>query len=92
MNIIEAIKSGKKFRRPGTSWMMILDANDMIRLADDNGFKYLNSLSGTSICADDWEIEEEKIVITRSQLEAAIKKDYSTYDAFAKELGFKDET
>jgi len=64
MNIIEAIKSKQRFRRPNwpkNSWQ--------INREDISSF-----YTQTDILADDWEIEEKKIDITFTQLQAALDK------------------
>lgn len=58
MNIIEAIKSGKRFRR--ISW----NTNDWI--SQDCGHLHLK-LKRNDIVADDWEIEQVAVTITREQ-------------------------
>jgi hypothetical protein len=54
MNIIQAIQSGKPFRRKG--WEVYFP------LAGDLSFY------GHDILATDWEVQEQKIEITKSQL------------------------
>lgn len=59
MNLIEAIKSGKRFRRGDESaWTFQMEDYH---------------LSHEDILADDWEIEEPTISVTRSQVTAAWK-------------------
>jgi hypothetical protein len=62
MNIIEAIKSGKRYRRKGeTGWY---DATD----------HYQDYVFPTrAVLADDWEVEEVRVTITREQFDAAWK-------------------
>lgn len=77
MNIIEAIKSGKKFKRPcfpWQNWLYIPALSKIIHRVD--GAHYHCDID--DILADDWEIEEEKITITRSQLEEAWNKLFNT--------------
>lgn len=55
MNLIEAMKSGKRYRRKGeTDWY---DATDY--------YQELVFLT-TQILADDWEVEEVRVSITRA--------------------------
>lgn len=75
MTIQEAIKSGKKFRRPrmkGTAfdgWYVNEPG------AVSHGFgSYGGSFSYQDLLADDWEIEEKKVEITRDKLMATISK------------------
>lgn len=62
MNIIAAIESGKPFRRKdqGTAWLT----------ADNQGLSWVNggrSYTKEDIMADDYEIKEISVMITRSQ-------------------------
>ena len=60
MNIIEAIKSGKRFRHKGTqTWCNANSGNDLL------SGPYEWFVSG------DWEVEEKEIVVTDSSFEAA---------------------
>lgn len=55
MNIIEAIKSGKKFKRKqDKEWCSTM---------------YRSAFSTEYILADDWEVEEEKIPVSLSDIE-----------------------
>ena len=64
MNILEAIKSGKRFRRP--IWIIYYSANqeEFFELTDED------------ILATDWEVEEEdvKVTITAAEFDAAVQK------------------
>jgi hypothetical protein len=82
MNLIEAVKSGKPLKRKGWTGYLKSDeiATQMIYKSD--------------ILADDWEIEEKKVTITRDQLFVAYKNANAsspTYtglaEGLAKELG-----
>jgi hypothetical protein len=63
MNLIEAIKSGKRFRRksqPGSDiWFRPSDTHPF--------YQY-------EITADDWEVESQKATITREQFDAVWSK------------------
>lgn len=82
MNIIEAIKSGKRFRRRGQPrYLELFHDIDLC-------------LSAVDITADDWEVEEVRVTVSRSQFNAAwdkaIDTSVSTIDRHAiicKELG-----
>lgn len=103
MNIIEALKSGKRFRRrrwiesghlPSTYWTPASDISTLNLRTED-------------ILADDWEVEENKATITEEQLRQAWIKAHNNaplvvqqnwigvtnasrpglYDALKKELG-----
>lgn len=61
MNIIEAIKSGKRFKRPDwPEWCSEADIRD-----PEGG--YLD-ITHDALLADDWEVEEPLVSITREQL------------------------
>lgn len=71
MNIIEAVRSNKPFRRPG--WLYFIQFNHSRGL-------YEWTPSGNSIAGDlrpewftyeDWEVEEKKVTITAEKLEIA---------------------
>jgi hypothetical protein len=67
MNIIEAIKSGRPFRRnneDGNLWLTPLDP------VKDGCFQFLLA----DILADDWEVESASVTITREQFNAAWDK------------------
>lgn len=60
MNIIEAIKSGKPFKKPiWPSFRKPLEPNELVHINRDEFLR------------EDWEIEEEKIEITRERLSTA---------------------
>lgn len=92
MNIIEAIKSGRVFKRPKSKQL------NKIELDSEDYYTILIK----DLIAEDWEIEEEKIEITKDQLKKAFAKSccqinidevsIPTYDLriLAQELGFKD--
>ena len=65
MNLIEAIKSGKRFKRKAYS---------KFHKCDDTCSE---GFTRTEVLADDWEIENEKIEITKDQLKNAIHKSLS---------------
>lgn len=74
MNLIEAVKSGKRFRRNGwEAWH--LDGNVYYSTVHGlfGGTKAFTdgkwfSLMKADILADDWEIEEKRVEVTRSQV------------------------
>lgn len=86
MNIIDAVKSGKRFRRPGwfkwcQSYTTLLDTYP--------------ALNGEDILADDWQIEEESVTVTRSQVEDTLdlflgSSPQGCRGGFLKALGFKE--
>lgn len=92
MNIIDAIKSGRRFKRP--HW-----AKDFWITSDDCANTFFNH----DLIAEDWIIEpvpEKKIEITKSDLERAWNgishpqaqsaKYNPLFQTFCKELGFDD--
>lgn len=79
MNVIEAIKSGKRFkRRSEKAWM-----------SDDQLYNYVKE----DIIADDWEIEIQPVTITRADFDAAWDKAHRAatfkeiYEMLCNELG-----
>ena len=79
MNIIEAIKSGRPFRRP--------DRHGWIEV-HDNGLRWVNqggiTITLKDILADDWEIQEPSVTITANQFWNAI---HDLYRKFPDVLG-----
>lgn len=67
MNIIEAIKSGKRFKRK--SWESWLTTEK-----EKNVSEYRFDLPLEAIIADDWEVEPDAVTITRKQFDAAWDK------------------
>jgi len=64
MNIIDAIKSGKEFKRPEhTLWL-------------NSGLAGTVYVHRTDAIADDWEVKEEKFIITEEILKKAISSVY----------------
>lgn len=107
MNLIEAIKSGKRFKRPKFEHPSLRDENKYPDgWVTPNHFNYI--FAREDVLADDWEIEEEKIEITCNQLSKAWDKTIANYNLqyddikcsdlsgrfnrFKKELGFKENT
>ncbi len=73
MNIIAAIKSGKRFRRPGFPtelWYSYPGSWKVMTRSDEETY----NPDKDDILADDWIIEEEKIEITKEQFDS-MKKD-----------------
>jgi len=71
MNIIEAIKSGKRFRRK--AW----NIDDWVSQdRDDLPLRFTRG----DVKADDWEVEEKPVTITREQFIAAWDKHIRVYD------------
>lgn len=69
MNILEALKSGKRFKRkhhPSDSWF---DYDTMVQaIRDDPHFDYADSF----FLCEDWEVEPDTITITWNQLHTAV--------------------
>lgn len=85
MNLLEAIKSGKRFYRkdwPSVGFEPIT-------------FEQLDELSKEEVLAEDWIIEEKEVTITASQFDKAVSRTGKLYhkgqwywvDALKKELG-----
>ena len=80
MNIIEAIKSGRKFKRSGCGFYLVTSS-----------YRF----STEDLLAEDWEIEEEKIEISRELLRRAFERTWAlggSYESaiyyLENELGF----
>lgn len=71
MTLIEAIKSGRPFRR--RSW----DDGHWVSVSDDDILRFDDATDFISdvvdMCADDWEIQEPKVEITRAQFWEAVE-------------------
>jgi hypothetical protein len=59
MNIIEAIKSGRPFRRKGWDDYLVLDG--------DYFLKNMEAIKKELLLADDWEVEEPSLAACRDQ-------------------------
>jgi len=91
MNIIEAVKSGKPFRRRSASRDERMWYKNPPRMIDNMSY----TIPVDDIIADDWEIQEEKIELTAEQIRKAFRKaGYATctprQDVILKQLGFKE--
>ncbi len=96
MNIIEAIKSGKRFRR--ASW----NSRDWVEPHEAQ--EVLKNTMFEALMAEDWEIESQVICVTKSQVCAAWSKALAKWSArpeytpahmtplpeFLEELGFDE--
>ena len=98
MNIIEAVKSGKPFRRKsriekdGRDYYWYANLNIEDYFYDKRGRTTLY-LSPSDMLADDWEVEEESITLTMTECkEAFLRAGYSlmSFNNLAKALGFDD--
>jgi hypothetical protein len=79
MTIIEAIKSGKAIGRKGHSFYIHQCHSDKTAahgLFEPTYFLDCVSLTKEDILADDWEIEEKKVEITRDQFIHAFAQAY----------------
>lgn len=82
LSLIEAIKSGKRFRLPNKDCGWIKHTETSVYY-----------FRGEDIVSNDWEIEEEKIEVTREQLREAwvhTNRGLPYFDDFARKLGFKE--
>lgn len=82
MDLISAIKSGRRIKRK--DWLCFYHTKDL-------------DYSFPDILAEDWEVGEEKIEVTKYELEEAWNNSFENsvierteFEAFCKELGFKD--
>lgn len=72
MNIIDAIKSGRKFRRPGIQWTYVDEKGGIVDVYGNGGLCLVSDL-----IADDWEVgDEEKIELSVSVLNDALCESY----------------
>lgn len=82
MNIREAIKSGKRFRRkPGNMW----DPNfwyDALSEADIANRLCRPMWAYEDLVADDWEVEEKQVTITESDFESAINRASQSFSMY----------
>lgn len=74
MNLIEAVKSGKRFRRA-------VNPKGFERHWMSSEADHYNHVTREDIVADDWEIEERKIEITESQLNQILNEVVGTHQA-----------
>lgn len=95
MNLIDAIKSGKPYRRQGESdWVLKWDGcfSEWLRYENCRA-----TFTAGDILADNWEIQEPTVTITRAQLEKAITQwihevdGLNISDGIASRLGFPEE-
>lgn len=70
MNLIDAIKSGRPFRRPGWAWVCRPEGTNKFVFVEDESHADLGH--PMDILADDWEILEPTVTITASQLADAL--------------------
>lgn len=95
MMLIEAIKSGRKFRHKNSEiWLYV---NDREEIYAEIGSCFITA---KDILAEDWEIQEKKIEITRDQLAKAWDNhspqamseswEPAFFDDICKELGFDE--
>lgn len=78
MNIIEAIKSGKPYRRKNSSKMFV------------PGYQY--DFEYSEVLATDWEVEEARVTITYSEFDAAwmeaVRKN-KTFEGLVQQIEFR---
>jgi hypothetical protein len=89
MNIISAIKSGKRFRSKGVYGYQWIE----IKVPE----AVLHCFTTIDLLRDDFEIEEESVTVTRSQIICAwlrVHPDFEgapiEFEGFLKALGFKE--
>jgi len=74
MNIIEAVKDGRRFRRGGSEYWFCRADTSWI-------------MSEEGLASDDWEIDEKKVEVTEEQVKAALCKNIDLLP-YWKDLGF----
>lgn len=96
MTIIEAVKSGKRFRRQTWVEDQWCSLDEGLLFIEDSRTKTTSDrIHISEILADDWEVQEEKIEITKAQLANALnainERRDGTWDftELYQELGFK---
>ena len=101
MNIIEAIKSGRNFRRasfPNQRWFSYKGESKIMGFDFEENRRDFYQPDKLDIIADDWEIEEKKVEITRQTLkdafedadwDAQVPNRMSFLDGVAKRLGLE---
>lgn len=68
MNLIEAIKSGMPFRQPRTEWLEVSKMGMIVwKDRDKEERDPFGWCIAGRITADDWEIQEPTVTITRAQ-------------------------
>lgn len=103
MNFLEALKTGKDFRRKSwdnENWYLFADG-DYIKgygdsshpSKDDPRLNY--RLTAPSLLANDWEVKEKTTELTWDEIESALDKHlhypHTALDCIKKELGFNNE-
>lgn len=83
MNIIEAIKSGRRFRRKGWLSDGIFTGTDWVQPSNHH------CLRREDIIVDDWEVESEAVTITEQQFNLAVQRTLHQMDP--DEHGFWDK-
>lgn len=86
MNIIDAIRTGKRFRRANVTDVWFLSTTP-------------HHFSVEDVLADDWEIEEQTVTVTRTQILAALYSSHfgqhrpyeDPYEAILNRLGFEED-
>jgi hypothetical protein len=79
VNIQQAIKSGRPFRRPCSSPWLVWE-EDMVYPATEKGSAdAVVHLTGADLAADDWEVREPTVTITASQFWDAVAKSERLY-------------
>jgi hypothetical protein len=75
VNIIDAIKSGRRFRSdPGSVWFDGMDSSgDLVWSDGPNQVGGRRPLRRAELLDDDWEIEEPTVTITRTQFYGACR-------------------
>ena len=92
MNIIEAVKSGKRFRRKTWGVYVFFSKYGFIEYEDGESC----ILEKIDITSDDWEVEEEKKELTRAQVYDALYEARYLIDSSTNKilvgLGFDEKT
>lgn len=77
MTLKEAIKSGKRFKRPCYEvWLKLNKERNSIEWSNNSAPYH----PGIELSYDDWEVEEKKVEITREMFLSAFISDFAGYD------------
>lgn len=88
MNLIEAIKSGRPFRPKGRNWAWVFVKDGLLKYQLASGDFVEQPLVVDQIIADDWEIQEPAVTITRTQYWDAVRET-ATPGGLARKLGLE---
>ena len=92
MNIVDAMKSGKTVKRKPWNRFGHIEYFDRFTFTNN----HTTLLEKEDVIADDWEIEEQKVEVTKNQIRDLLNKYWNNVDVqvgrelILKDLGFED--